>query len=325
MSENNTPAPEVSPTPPRGPHSRSFFWPILLIGVGILLLLNNLGIVAWSTWNLLWRFWPLVLIAIGVDIIFGQRSTLGAILSALLVLAILAVIAGVTFFADQLPLISRYTEDTSWQTAHVEHALGDFEAAEVFIDFTSPPGSVYALEEDDFLIEGDLAYLGELIFEVKGHGSTADITLDSRYTGTWTSFQTIPHADWEIGLTPEIPLELSLDTGSGRCSFDLTELIIKNLFLDSGSGSIQLFLPEKQSFDFHLDSGSGSVQIDLPENTGLRVILDSGTGSFNPGSGFNLVSGERSGDGIWESENYDEADFVIEMTIDQGSGSITIK
>ncbi len=321
MSENNIPA----PTPPRRRGSRSFFWPIMLISVGVLLLLSNLDIVSWNTWNLVWRFWPLVLVAIGIDVIFGQRSTLGAILSAMLVLAVLAVIAGAVFFADQLPMISRYTEDTPWETAHVEHVLGDFEAAEIFIDYTSLPGNLYALKDSVYLIEGDLAYRGELVFEVDQRGSTADIILDSRYTGTWTSIQSSPHAEWEIGLTPEIPLEISLDSGSGSCIFDLSGLMIENLFLDSGSGSIQIFLPENQSFDFRLDSGSGSLRIDLPEGTGVRVVLDSGSGSFNPGSDFVLVSGERRGDGVWESKDYDDVDHRIEMNIDQGSGSITFK
>ena len=327
MSENNTPLNESppSPPPPEKPRSRSFFWPVILISIGTLLLLNNLGIVDWNAWNLLWRFWPLILIAIGIDIIFGERSILGTALSALLVLSLLVVIIGASFFADQLPFIRDLAEDSTWQKATVEHALGAFEAAEILIDFTSPPGKVFALEDDDYLIQGDLAYQGELVFEVKGRGSTADVTLDSRFTGSSFGFQNVPHADWEIGLTPEIPLELTLDTGSGSCTFDLSALIIEDLFLDSGSGSIHLTLPEDQSFDFVLDSGSGSVRIDLPEGTGVRVVLESGSGSFDPGNDFDLVSGERDGDGVWESENYAEADFTIVITIYQGSGSITFK
>ena len=325
MSENSNPTPEVSPTPPRRPHSRSFFWPILLIGIGTMLLLNNLGIVAWNTWNLIWRFWPLLLVAIGIDVLFGQRSALGAILSALLVLAVLAMIAGAVFFADQLPLISRITEDTSWETARVEHPLEDIKSAYVFIDYTSLPGNLYALEDSDDLIEGNLAYQGELVFEVDQRGDFANLTLDSRWTGTWTGVQSRPNTEWEIGVSPKIPLEISLDSGSGSCFFDLSDLMVADLVLDSGSGSIQLILPANQSFDFWLDSGSGSLRIDIPEDTGVRVELDSGSGSFNPGANFDLVSGNRRDNGVWESENYDEAEYIIEMTIDQGSGSVTFK
>ncbi len=324
MTENNNP-PVLTEKPRRKSH-RSFFWPIMLISLGILLLLSNLGIVAWSTWNLLWRFWPLVLVAVGIDVLFGQRSAIGAIISAFLVLMLIAVVAGAIFFADQLPFLDRYSAESSWQTSHVQHDLDESESANIFIDWTSTPGSLYALSDSESLIEGDLTYQGELIFDVDYRGDIADVNLDTRVVNSWgTAFQGSPRAKWEIGLTPEIPLDLSLDSGSGSCDFDLSELIIDDLYLDSGSGSIRIGLPEDQSFHFELDSGSGSLNIDLPEDTGVRVVLDSGSGSFNPGNDYDLVSGEKRGDGVWESENYDSAKYTIEMEIDQGSGSITFK
>ena len=323
MSENNTP--ELIKPPSR--RSRSFFWPIMLISLGVLLLLSNLGIVDWSTWNLIWRFWPLILVAVGIDVLFGQRSAFGAIISAFLVLMLIAVVAGAVFFADQLPVLSRYTKDSPWQTSHIVHELDDFESADVFIDWSSQPGTLYALNDLITLIEGDITYQGELIFDVDSRGEMVDVNLDTRLINNWgfSPFQGSQRAEWEIGLTPEIPLDLHLDSSSGSCNFDLAELIVNDLFLDSGSGSIHLALPEGQSFQFELDSGSGSVQIDIPEDTGIRVEIDSGSGSFNPGRTFDLVSGERNGDGIWESENYDLAKYTIEMHLDQGSGSITFK
>ena len=324
MTENNIPP--VLTDKPRRKNHRSFFWPIMLISLGVLLLLSNLGIVAWSTWNMLWRFWPLILVAVGIDVLFGQRSAFGAIISAFLVLALIAVVAGAIFFADQLPILNNLTAESSWETSHVEHELDDYESANVFIDWTSPPGSLYALSDSNTLIEGDLTYQGELIFDVDSRGDVADVNLDTRQINNLgTLFQDSPRANWEIGLTPEIPLDLSLDTGSGSCDFDLSELMIDDLYLDSGSGAIHIALPEDQSFHFEMDSGSGSVQIDLPEDTGIRVDLDSGSGSFNPGNDYDLVSGEKRGDGTWESDNYDSAKYTIDIDIDQGSGSITFK
>ncbi len=324
MTEDN-----ISPQPtdkPRRKSHRSFFWPIMLISLGVLLLLSNLGIVAWSTWNLLWRFWPLILVAVGIDVLFGQRSTLGAILSAFLVLALIGVVAGAIFFADMLPFLNNFSSKSSWQTSNVYHELEDYESANVYIDWTSPPGSLYALSDSTTLIEGDLTYLGELVFDVDSRGSVVDVNLDTRLINNWgTPFQGSSRAKWEIGLTPEIPLDLSLDSGSGSCDFDLSGLMIDDLYLDSGSGSIQIALPGRQTFHFELDSGSGSLQIDLPEDTGVRVDLDSGSGSFNPGNDFDLVSGERRGDGTWESDNYETANYTIDIDIDQGSGSITFK
>lgn len=323
MSENNQ-APEIHPHKRR---PRSFFWPILLISTGILLLLSNLGILSWSTWNLIWRFWPLVLIAAGIDVLFGRRSTLGAIISAFLILALIGAVAGAVFFADQLPVLNRFTAEASWKTDHVEQALEDYQEAFIYIDTASPQVKLSSLENSTNLIEGDLTYQGELLFEVDSRGSTADISLDTRLVNNWvfSPFQSNSSASWEIYLTPEIPLDLTLDSGSGSCDFDLSGLILEDLFLDSGSGSINLALPEGQSFSVKIDSGSGSLRIDLPEGTGIRVKLDSGPGSFNPGSDFSLVSGEKGGDKTWKSDDYETSKYTIEMVIDQGSGSISFK
>ena len=46
---------------------------LLLIAAGVVLLLQNMGIVRWELWLEIWRFWPLVLVAIGVSLVFGRR------------------------------------------------------------------------------------------------------------------------------------------------------------------------------------------------------------------------------------------------------------
>ena len=131
MSENITPTPEAAPTPPQKPRSRSLFWPILLIGVGVMLLLNNLGIVSWNTWNLIWRFWPLVLVAIGIDVLFGQRSVLGAVFSAMLVLALMAVIAlGPRPRLGDPPPPPSLPEDLEAYLRHSEEAVPDLRSGE---------------------------------------------------------------------------------------------------------------------------------------------------------------------------------------------------
>src|SRR4051812_2116998 len=72
------------PVPParRPAHRVGVVGPTILIGAGILLLLNNLGLIAGDTWLVLWRLWPVILIAVGLDILFGRRSLLGSALVA---------------------------------------------------------------------------------------------------------------------------------------------------------------------------------------------------------------------------------------------------
>ena len=53
---------------------RSLFWPMVLIGVGVVWLLGNIGVIRPASLGVLVSFWPLILIFIGLDILFGRRS-----------------------------------------------------------------------------------------------------------------------------------------------------------------------------------------------------------------------------------------------------------
>ena len=52
----------------------NIIFPIILIGIGVLFLLNNLGILTGEIWENLLKLWPIVLIAIGIDGILKQES-----------------------------------------------------------------------------------------------------------------------------------------------------------------------------------------------------------------------------------------------------------
>jgi len=308
-------------------HSRSIFWPLLLIGGGAVLLMSNLGYIPQFSWNILWRLWPLALIALGIEIIFGRQSRVGAILSGFLILVLMAGAVALAFFAPDIPYFNKFTQQSDWHTEHIEHPLGEIENATVTIDWTSVRGSLSALNDSPNLIAGDITFQGDLIFDANTRGGQADVTVDSRFTGTWFSpgFVNAPDAKWDISLTPNVPLALNLDSGSGSCDFDLSDLQLSSLFLDGGSGSIELSLPAESTFQAIIDGGSGSMTIHIPNSVGVRVEIDSGSGSFNPSGRFTFVNGERNDDGVWETEDFSTAKYSITLKIDQGSGSITLR
>ena len=67
---------------------RSFFWPIFLIGVGVVLLLSNLNIIESVNFFFLLQLWPVLLIALGLQILFGRSYPwVGNLLAVLVVLA----------------------------------------------------------------------------------------------------------------------------------------------------------------------------------------------------------------------------------------------
>src|SRR5260370_32932762 len=76
-------------TPGRRRPSR-FLFPLLLVIVGAVLLLNNLGILPWSVWTALGQLWPVILILLGIDLLVGRRNAvLGAAITAITLVAVL--------------------------------------------------------------------------------------------------------------------------------------------------------------------------------------------------------------------------------------------
>jgi hypothetical protein len=313
----------------RGPRRRppSLFWPLVLIGAGVMLLLSNLGYLPWQSWNVLWRLWPLLLIAIGIDLLIGRRSMVGAIVSTLLILLLIGVAVALVFFAQNIPALVEMTGPVELHTEHIEYPLTGVERASVFVDWTSEPGYLSALHDSSSLIEGDVAYRGQLIFDVDVHGGQADVKLDSHFSGPWFGPFDFDRAKqrWDVKLSPKVLLDLTLDTGSGPCDFDLSGLQVSDLFLDSGSGPIDLALPSSSTFEIRMDGGSGPITIILPESVGARVKIDSGSGPFRPDERFRLVEGERGDDGVWETDSFRTAEHTILLEIDQGSGPISIR
>ncbi len=62
------------------PQRSGFVWPIILILVGALFLMNNLGIIDNVTWDSIWQLWPLIFIAIGLDGLIRRSEIVGPVI-----------------------------------------------------------------------------------------------------------------------------------------------------------------------------------------------------------------------------------------------------
>ncbi len=304
----------------------SFFWPLMLVGAGVLLLLSNLGYLPWESWNALWRLWPLLLIALGIDVLIGRRSMLGAVVSGLLILLLIGGGVALVLFARDIPALSELTNVPGMRVRRIEYPAEEVEQARLDVDWTSMPSYLGGLRDSPNLIEGEVAYRGELVFDVDVEDGRADVRLDSYTSQPWFGPTGWGQEAWrwEVILSPRVPFDLILDAGSGVCEFDLRDLTVSGLILDVGSGSVDLTLPSEGAFDGRIEGGSGSLDIFLPEGVGMQVVLESGSGSFHPGEHLHLIQGDAHGDGIWETENFDQAERAILLRIDQGSGSIRV-
>jgi hypothetical protein len=70
-------------------HGNGIFGGILLVFLGMIFLLTNLGLVPSSVWGELWKFWPVLIILLGLRLLTG-RNIVSRIIIALITLFVFA-------------------------------------------------------------------------------------------------------------------------------------------------------------------------------------------------------------------------------------------
>lgn len=76
--------------------------PLILVMIGLLLLLNNLGMLPLGLWGTVWRFWPVILILIGLDVLATHSDSQSKYI--IFVLLGIVIVIGVTAIAYSWPV-----------------------------------------------------------------------------------------------------------------------------------------------------------------------------------------------------------------------------
>lgn len=242
---------------------RSVAGPILLVMIGILLLLNNFGVVPWGVWPALLRFWPVILIVVGLGIAFSYRTGESRNWIGWLVAGAVALLIGL---AVAFP-------------ARLERAVGSNMVDEQFVTSAEENRASRAEVE----IEAGSARL-----EVAG-GGTAAFSANAHYDRSRGAYELVRSLSGDLlrvqyrrqpgnfgwrwgGFEPErhqvtlgrIPAALRVSLGSGDAVIRPAMTPLTDLRLDVGSGSIQADFVEGTPEGCRLvraETGSGSLRM----------------------------------------------------------------
>jgi len=294
-----------------------FVWPIILIGAGVVFLLNNLGIVGWSIWETLLRLWPILLIAVGLDLLVGRRFPLGSVLLGLLLIAVLVLSVQGTL---KLPGTANAGVD---RTETIGHDLGSEERAAVDIKFGTGTLNITALDEGSRqLIQGtaDLSRSERLANDFRVSNGVGYYTLTSQGSWSWgTEVFTDEGKNWDLGLNRDIQLDLEVDAGAGKSVLDLGALNLRRFKLDGGVGQVTVKLPAAGRYDMTIDGGIGQVILMVPEGLAARVRVDGGLGGVNVQGDFRKQGDE------YITDDYSTAENRATLEVNGGIGQIVIK
>ncbi len=289
--------------------------PIILIGAGIIFLLNNLGMLDWSIWQALWQLWPLLLIIGGLDLIIGRRSMAGSALVA--ALAVIMLVGGIWFVSgDTLT----FTPGTVLQDGQgVVFPLQG--ASRAHVEISSGAGELYISDgaASANLLDGQIQNRqGETVRQSSDmDGDILQAAL--RTTGNSIFVIGSRNSVWDLNLNQEIPLDLAISTGVGEAVLDLRRLTVTRLDLSTGVGRTTITLPRRGGFEGEISGGVGQIVVRVPDNLAVRMEISTGLGSKSVPATF-----RQQGD-VYFSPSYAEGADAVTLQISGGVGAIQVE
>ncbi len=262
----------------------SLIWGGLLVLAGVLLLLQNLGLISVNIWGIIW---PLALILIGIEVLLSVTGRGGRMESQHL----------------SLPL-----DGVSQATIQLNHGAGM-----LHVDASAEPGT---------LVSG--SFDGGVEVSQSNQGLAKRIELRPNQQTFWSfpwGFGGFSRGfGWTVGLAPDIPLTIEVKTGASESNLDFSRLKVIDLKLETGASSTHLRLPEAAGItQGRIECGVASVDIHVPDQVGARIQVKSGLAGINVNPGrFN-----RMGD-TYETQDYLTAANKVNLFIETGVGSVNV-
>jgi hypothetical protein len=328
---------------------QGFFFPIALITAGVVWLLVNNGTIPVENLYRLIPFWPVLLILAGLSL-FTRRIwwPLNALMwAAAGVLVVWVLTSGSAFLPRLSPLELKH--ETLRETP------AQATSADVKLNLSIHPTTVHALSGSQDLLVADIYSVNGTTLDASG-GTKKYVSLHESFTAN--SFVFNPRIDqwleasskpWDIGISPAIPVSLTVDSGTGRTDLNLEGLKLESLRVNAGTGRTEINLPKSQAvlpvrlemgtggtavtlpadtpLELTANGGTGGLQINLPEGAGVQVDLrNGGLGGLTLPSSFSKVRGNvDQKEGVWQNAQYPSAKNPVKIILNIGTGGVTIQ
>jgi hypothetical protein len=301
--------------PSRSRSRGAIVWGLILIVVGFMWMLNNLGYLPGDFWRTLLRFWPVLLILIGLEI--ALRGFPNWVAVPVLLLAVVAIAAGLLVLAPTLP-----GEDLVGDTFRQER--GSIDSARVELEMDKADVIVEGLASpSDLLAEGRFDHSSSIAIqkeyeEVSGLGT---LRVSDRYEAFFPFFfLEDTRNDWELRLSPDLALDLDLDGDDTQLNLSLEGLEVGTLSFQLDDCTGELGLPGTDGLNARLTLSDSDLRVTVPAAAGARVTLELDDAQLTIDS----TRFTEVGDGEYLSRDYEQAEAKVDLVIEASDSSITI-
>jgi hypothetical protein len=309
---------------------KHLFWGLLLIAIGLLFILNNLGVIHFS-WFSFWRLWPVILLFWGIAILpvkdFIKYILLGVVLISTFIV-INRLPEGKPWFWH-----FRHPENSfrwEWDDEDKDTTISTFSEQNLSVPFDSlAKRGILNLDAaaGNFIIKDSSAEF--LSFSKKGDISnyeltTKDVNGDKKIELKMKEgSSTVHHIDKnqvEMKLSTKPVWNLKMSIGAASANLDLSRYKVDTAMFEAGATSITVKLGErnpKTVVDFN--AGVTSIEVEVPKNAGCQVTSESFLASKS------LEGFDNKGNHVYQTPNFNSSKVKIYLNVKTAISSVEVK
>ena len=220
-------------------------WPLALVGLGVLILMSNLGFLnGVSVWGI---FIPVLLILGGVSV-----------------------------------LMSSFGRARHGETTGLSIPLEGGESAHLKISYGAGRFTLGDGAASGQLLTG--TFDGGVEHDARRNGGGLDVTLrgpSDVANGGWWGWDG-HERKWDVRLSDRVPLALEVEVGAAESRIDLTNVRVTDLKVSTGASDTKLRMPAHAGQTrAKVSGGMASIKIDIPEEVAARIEWEGGLSSLD--------------------------------------------
>ncbi|MBI2773868.1 MAG: hypothetical protein HYX56_05195 [Chloroflexi bacterium] len=299
----------VTPTPAPAPRRGGLLWPVVLIALGAVVLLGNLGYVPPVSWRALAALWPLVLVTVGIEMLVARRQPYLALALEILVIALgigLSIAQPRGYFAPVSSGPSDATVAREGATAlmlRVAGGAGDYRVS----------GGAAALVEAH-------SDNGQLSVRTNRSGSGAEVRVEPGEVTDIFRFGSPPQGV-TVRVASDLPASVRVDGGAGDFTVDLRDVMTTDVRIDTGASQVHLTLPTPRGdVPVKISAGAASIEVVVPAGVEARITTRGGAISVRSDNARLTVNG-----GAAETAGYAAAKDRVTVDVQGGAASVAIR
>jgi Domain of unknown function (DUF5668) len=314
------------PPPAARPRRRGgVVWPLILIFVGGVFLLENTGYLPRNFWMNLWRLWPVVLVLIGIELLFANRIPWVAL--AALAAAVL-VVGAVAINWTQAPTSASAGPPRTTQT----NLVGASQAA-VTIRFGAGQFNVGPIVQPQPNELAELTYQGppELApvprYTPPVSGGIGQLEYQSSSRGgpgfwPFAGGHTDSNARADLNFAPTVPItSFTVQTGAADAHLDLSALKVSAIDMSIGAATAWIRFPEAAgTTTAHISGGASTITLEVPQGVAAQIQHHGGLSTVT----IDQTRFPQASDGVYRSPDYATAQNKLDISIETGVTTIQV-